>query len=586
MSDKVIRISSVQGFAESWGPNGSPTTLDLVDFVIPRGLTVDLSKSYVSFNVETFQNQANVCNVDLFVDVEQDQSFNTPSVALLRNVSIACDKGQIENIRRVDTLACGLWAMSNDAETQKGDLNMFGAFTDERGDGNKTSMLLDCVVDNTNPDGTSDGRVSKQIARDIKIPIKDMFNGIGNAEDWSTDIFGATSIHCETNFKKLQTRKLGGNEDTLNSFNGTTPWGACEALVAQPAGTALSELTLSVDYINLDHNLTCPFFVGQALAFTAASADTVEGIPGAIRTSTLAGGGTTYAVGDTGTFAGGDGTGATYEVTTVAAGVITAFTVVDEGQGYTAADTLTFNGGGAGDATMTVNTVAINVAATGNAIISQIERQAGATEFLKIYFATPIYTTGASEQWLSSILLKAQNTQLDSVAVNRAELVLFTVDEPNPSESYKYSTYLTEQDNGNGLSNLHRQYIVEPDCSNLLIAQCLNTLILPAQPFVSYRMAIDNEDITGNRSVEVGSPLQFDRLNRCLNGNSNIEWRNAQMKFYSSNGTQLESYDKNISMICETMPLTEGNKKVGLEIDATGNTVQQIILYKQVERSI
>ena len=586
MSDKVIRISSVQGFAESWGPNASPTTLDLVDFVIPRGLTVDLSKSYVSFNVETFQNQANVCNVDLFVDVEQDESYNTPSVALLRNVSIACDKGQIENIRRVDTLACGLWAMSNDAETQKGDLNMFGAFTDERGEGNKTSMLLDCVVDNTNPDGTSDGRVSKQIARDIKIPIKDMFNGIGNAEDWSTDIFGDTRIHCETNFRKLQTRKLGGNEDTLNSFDGTTPWGACEALAAQPAGTALSELTLSVDYINLDHNLTCPFFIGEALEFTAASADTAAGIPGAVLTSTLAGGGTTgYTTGQTGAFTGGTGTGATFSITTATAGVITAYTIVDEGQDYTAADTLTFAGGD-GTATATVNTVAINVAATGNAIISQIERQAGATEFLKLTFATPIYTTGASEQWLSSILLKAQNTQLDSVAVNRAELVLFTVDEPNPSESYKYSTYLTEQDNGNGLANLHRQYIVEPDCSNLLIAQCLNTLILPAQPFVSYRMAIDNEDITGNRSVEVGSPLQFDRLNRCLNGNSNIEWRNAQMKFYSSHGTQLQSYAKNISMICETMPLTEGNKKVGLEIDATGNTVQQIILYKQVERSI
>lgn len=586
MSDKVIRISSVQGFAESWGPNASPTTLDLVDFVIPRGLTVDLSKSYVSFNVETFQNQANVCNVDLFVDVEQDESYNTPSVALLRNVSIACDKGQIENIRRVDTLACGLWAMSNDAETQKGDLNMFGAFTDERGEGNKTSMLLDCVVDNTNPDGTSDGRVSKQIARDIKIPIKDMFNGIGNAEDWSTDIFGDTRIHCETNFRKLQTRKLGGNEDTINAFDGATPWGACEALAAQPAGTALSQLTLSVDYINLDHNLTCPFFCGQALALTAVSADTAAGIPGAIRTSTLAGGGTAgYTTGQTGAFTGGTGTGATFEVTTAAAGVITAYTVVDAGQDYTAADTLTFAGGD-GTATATVNTVAINVDVTGNAIIEQIERVAGAIEFLKLTFATPIHTTAASEQWLSSILLKAQNTQLDSIAVNRAELVLFTVDEPNPSESYKYSTYLTEQDNGNGLANLHRQYIVEPDCSNLLIAQCLNNLILPAQPFVSYRMAIDNEDITGNRSVEVGSPLQFDRLNRCLNGNSNIEWRNAQMKFYSSHGTQLQSYAKNISMICETMPLTDGNKKVGLEIDATGNTVQQIILYKQVERSI
>tara|TARA_R110002126_G_scaffold13386_3_gene58141 strand:- start:508 stop:2265 length:1758 start_codon:yes stop_codon:yes gene_type:complete len=585
MSDKIIKINSVQGFAESWGPNASPTTLDLVDFVIPRGLTVDLSKSYVAFNVETFQNQANVCNVDLFVDVEQDQSYNTPSAALFRNASIACDKGQIENIRRLDTLSCGLWAMSNDAETQKGDLNMFGAFTDERGEGNKTSMLLDCVVDNTNPDGTSDGRVSKQIARDIKIPIKDMF-GIGMAEDWSTDIFGETRIHCETNFKKLQTRKLGGNEDTLNSFDGTTPWGACEALANQPAATALTELTLSVDYINLDHNLTCPFFCGQALEFTAASADTAAGIPGAVLTSTLAGGGTTgYTTGQTGAFTGGTGTGATFSVTTATAGVITAYTIVDEGQDYTAADTLTFAGGD-GTATATVNTVAINVAATGNAIISQIERQAGATEFLKLTFATPIHTVGATPQWLSSILLKAQNTQLDSIAVNRAELVLFTVDEPNPSDSFKYSTYLTELDNGNGLINLHRQYIVEPECQNLLVAQCLDTLILPAQPYVSYRMAIDNEDITGNRSVEVGSPLQFDRLNRCLNSNSNIEWKNAQMKFYSSHGTQLQSYAKDISMICETMPLTSTNKKVSLEIDATGGTVQSIILYKQIEKTI
>jgi hypothetical protein len=39
-------------------------------------------------------------------------------------------------------------------------------------------------------------------------------------------------------------------------------------------------------------------------------------------------------------------------------------------------------------------------------------------------------------------------------------------------------------------------------------------------------------------------------------------------------------------MICETMAITKENKKVGLEIDATGETVQQLILYKQIVKSI
>jgi spore germination protein GerM len=61
---------------------------------------------------------------------------------------------------------------------------------------------------------------------------------------------------------------------------------------------------------------------------------------------------------------------------------------------------------------------------------------------------------------------------------------------------------------------------------------------------------------------------------------------NAQMRFYQNNQTQAAAYSKYISMICETMPITPENKKVGLEINADGETVQQLILYKQIVKSI
>tara|TARA_R110000868_G_scaffold62863_2_gene189791 strand:- start:368 stop:2116 length:1749 start_codon:yes stop_codon:yes gene_type:complete len=582
MSDKIIKINSVQGFAETWLESVSPTTLDLVDFVIPRGITADLSKSYIAFNVQTTSDQPDkVHNVDLFLDVQGGDPFNTPNSALMRNASISCDKGQIENIRRLDSLSCGLWSMSNDAETQKGDMNAMATYEDERGLGNRTSFLLDCVVQNVNPDGTNDGRKSRQISRDIKIPLKDMF-GIGMAEDWSTDIFGETRIHCETNFNKLETYKLGGQEDTKLSFDVTNTWGSVED-IAMAAGETVDDITLKVDYLNLDVDLVCPFFVGESVIMTSQE--------GKISQLTLVQGGVGYAVGNTGTFGGGgDASGATYEVTAVQtiganSGVISAFTLTNPGINYELTSLLTFDGNGTTPAEGQITGVTAPV--TNTAIIDEIETENNAgKEQVKISFATAIHTNGAAADTLRNITLKAENTQTNSIVVNRAELVLFTVNQPNPSESFQYVTYLTEQDNGNSLVNLHRQYIVEPECQNLFVAHILNNAILPAAPYTSYRISVDNEDITGNRSVVVDSPLQYDRLNRCLNLNSTVEWRNAQMRFFQSDQSQANAYGHYISMICETMAITKENKKVGLEINAEGKTVQQLILYKQIVKSI
>ncbi len=50
--DRVIRITSQQGFSDSWSNAQGATTLNLLDFVIPSGLTVDLSKSYIAVNAQ------------------------------------------------------------------------------------------------------------------------------------------------------------------------------------------------------------------------------------------------------------------------------------------------------------------------------------------------------------------------------------------------------------------------------------------------------------------------------------------------------------------------------------------------------
>jgi hypothetical protein len=80
---------------------------------------------------------------------------------------------------------------------------------------------------------------------------------------------------------------------------------------------------------------------------------------GAVATSALAGGGTGYAAGAAVVrLSGGTGFGATATVDTVAAGVITAYTIVSGGSGYTDGDVLTFEAGNT-DATLTVNTVSV-----------------------------------------------------------------------------------------------------------------------------------------------------------------------------------------------------------------------------------
>lgn len=526
MSDKVIRISSQQGFSDEWLNAGAPTNLNLVDFTIPRGMVVDLSKSYIAFNT-SFSHAA----AGDFTGVEPlnamlkmngldaaNTAYEVPNTALVRNASIRSDRhGQIESLRRVDTLKCALWNLEHDAEERKDDMNAFTAPKGALGTGNQASYFLEPCHETLDANGAAiPNATSRQLARDVKVPLKDVF-GICSADDWSTDKHGETHIHMETNWKDVKSQALGGQEDVSVAPAGNT-WGACNDVNAIAPAAGANELTLTEPYRNPDQ--MCPFFVGQRIL--------VKGTAPAAGTAIPAGG----------------------------------RSVVISGMNFDRAQGL-----------------------------------------VSITTATAWYvndTNPAAPANVTGITIEADNTYAANlqIAVNRAELVLFTKNDGRPtSDEYNFVSYSVDQDNGNGITDFSRGYVVEPTAVNFFACLCPNGTKLPMTAIASYRYAVDNVEQTGNRSVVPDSPLHYDRLTRCLDvASPTTEWRNAQLKFYNIqpnvdlNPTQPTAYDQDNTTICETMTQTPGPKYLDLQIVTAGgggvNDLGDILIYKQHLRSL
>ena len=522
--DKVIRIGSQQGFAAQWDNTVAPSALNLVDFEIPAGMIIDMTKSYVAFNTEIQPQVAagtpGVGGTNAFATDDpinamislnnlkaNGEMYEAPNSALIRNARISCDKGQIESMRRIDTLKSSLFNIEHDSEERKDDMNAFVAPKSVRGVGNQTSLFLDWVNTNTDAAGNAlVGADSRQLARDVKVPLKSVFGIAEGADAWDTSKFGTTRIHMETNWKTVKAQRLGGSEDVSKDFLDTTTfWGSAEAINGVPAtgaaGDALTAFTLSYPFTDFNQHL--PFFVGQKIIATC--------------TSDHAGTGTTSAPAVIATMQ-YDATAEKVNVTTVGAW----FTNLHAG--------------------------AVN---------------------------------------LSDILIKADNSYVPSITVNRAELVLFTRPEMDTPDEYQYVTYTTEEDNGNGITSFARGYTMEGEAEQMIVCLAPSAEILPTTAYESYRYAVNNEDQTGNRSISVGSPLQYDRLTRAMD-NQYTDWRNAQLRFSQITPiapTQANMYDAPNSTIPETLPLSTRAKYVDLQIECAAG-VDDIRIYKQMVRTI
>ena len=156
----------------------------------------------------------------------------------------------------------------------------------------------DSIFTNLNKQGTVSS--SQKITR-VPIMLKDLF-GVCKIQDFDMNYSGALTIRCELDI------------DNIVGF--------------------VSEPDLASDVV---------------VNFTSQPS---------IGATALAGGGTGYAVGNTGTLTGSaSGVEATYRVDTEAGGVIQTFTITDTGVGFKAGETLTFSGAGNSDATLTITNV-------------------------------------------------------------------------------------------------------------------------------------------------------------------------------------------------------------------------------------
>ena len=526
--DKVIKIPSQSGFSASWGTTEeTPSNLNLVDFVIPSGLNVDLSRSYMSFN-----SQVNNATNDTPINARWTfasagaRNFNVPTAALIRNAHIRNNRGMVESVRNVDTLACGLWGLTNSAETRKNDLNTFSKYVDGRGVGNFTSVQLAAVTDNTDPAGTGVNtlQVSENVSRDIKIPLSDIF-GIGGAERYSTSIMGETRVHCQTNFAELDSEHIGGDESTSLMFDGTSMYGGMEETTTLAPGADFGAVLETTGAYG-DWQYVMPFFQGQQILLNFDAGDAGGTTPQAEQTRTIV--------------------SIRYQ----------------------------------NDNTATPPTDTSKVFITLDANI----------------YTNP-NGAGGADQTVENILIKYDkaNLTLQNV-INRAELCLYTIpDDGDMPNSLTFPTYTTEADNGNSLTSFNRQYVLEPEADAVLIACCENNNILPTRNINSYRYAINQEEQTGNRDITVcntanlGSPLQYDRLQRCLDSQIGVGLRNAHLRFYQNDVAdplvQADVYSSPITMICETLDTSADSKMLNLNIETT-DPLQKLLIFKHMYKTI
>ena len=193
------------------------------------------------------------------------------------------------------------------------------------------------------------------------------------------------------------------------------------------------------------------------------------------------------------------------------------------------------------------------------------------------------YTSTNASNVLSDITIESLSADpaKSTIRVNRAEIVLTQVQMDGP-DKIDYRTYSTEIVQGNSQTTFNKQYIVEPNAQNLILAHTALGDMNPSQEWKNYQIAINNVNQTGNREVHYGANLHQDRLLRFFNNRSQAV---HSLRLSANNVAEPSSTLTDIYPILETCPLTQSSKMVDVEIESAGG-IQELILYKELVRTI
>ena len=205
---------------------------------------------------------------------------------------------------------------------------------------------------------------------------------------------------------------------------------------------------------------------------------------------------------------------------------------------------------------------------------------------LDITFSVPLATLTTGQSYTEITVFPHQCESI-SLQIDYAELVL-RKDADEPMDMLVYSTYTSEDAEGNSLTSFNQQFMVEPNCFNLLampISEFNDLLCFGATE--SFRWTIDNVDAT-NRNVVLKSALHYDRLAMYqLNAGKRLKSLILAQPNQTAENSQ-GRYELNPinGLMPQPVPMTQNRKICNLNVESGVGGLKKMILWKQVARQV
>ncbi len=504
--EKVIKIQSDNSFVQTFdNDNALPPTQKLLNFTIPRGEVYDLSRSYISINIEpnltnngALDGHTPIVRTFAFLQTNgtRAESHKVRNECLIRNAQMySQNRGMLENIQSFSTLAVSKLALENDEMEAMRNLDQLGTTESDIRPLELPDYFCDQVRVST---GTNDitTETSRVLSVDKKIHLKDVF-GICKSNAYDGDAYGDTTIHLELHLDKLFMDTDQGSEATQLINSGALNADDMDNQNGIVNGTAIT--TVTTQYTLENPQQQGVYFVGQKVTVA--------------------------------------GTGS--------------------------------NGGRA-----------TSVAC----IITKAEYSATSKKMTYTFSRTVFTASSAPENW-TAITVIADTGANSQVRINGAEIVLVGLKDPkNVPDKHDYITYTTEEFVGNSLATVNKQLKVEGNAQSVYICSCDTGEIAPDRAITSYRLAIDNVDVSGNRDIKFDSGLYKDRIIRAYR-NKGVELKDIRSRLNKMSLLQTTRNDEPNAVIVETMPLQEQEKSVNLSLTNTANC-QDVKVYKEVIRTM
>ena len=194
--------------------------------------------------------------------------------------------------------------------------------------------------------------------------------------------------------------------------------------------------------------------------------------------------------------------------------------------------------------------------------------------------------TGAGQTMLTVNALPLTQGGTGTITFDEANLVLNVPDKPAPmAPVLSYTTFTLEEDNGGTRNNFIKTYELEPECRNIFI--CFGPDIISVLGGITtYKITIDNEDVT-ERLIKHGSAEHKELIRKFFDNSGRPMRRVKEQSFNNDSQLDVQNYEAGaLEIIACPVPITESEKLLHLEINATGTGVNNFSIFKEVERAI